>query len=402
MYPAHEMKTRWLPSIANLLVVVYAADAGLSVFEELFRELTGSQLLMLPRSFVATTVGTLALLFVPLLWLTPRLPIAAFACLVASALWLSTGAAPMLLVFEPGFALGLSLSLLQLAIAASMMLWCRKRNGGQGWLLRPDALEGPILSLRHSAVFALVSLFGLVPAALFYALLSLFTFVELGTQAFVSFDAVGVSLADRRYQRGDQQVRLVGMMHIGEEAAYGEIVRSFAYESTIVLEEGISDENSLLESPLSYERVAESLGLVGQHDLRSYLVDSDRELPKWPVLRNVDVDLSDFDPLTIEWLEWASSLWTSPEPLGALRKILARGTENEQQLAILEHDILTLRNERLLAEIERALEEYRNVVVPWGALHLPFIEAAILERGFEESQRRRHRLLSWMTVLAAL
>ena len=107
-------------------------------------------------------------------------------------------------------------------------------------MLRPQVLEGPLFSLRYSAVFALVGVFVAAPLALLYAVLSLLAFIQLGTQGFVSFDAVGVSLSDRHYQRGASEVRLVGMMHIGEAEAYDEIVRSFARESTIVLEEGVT------------------------------------------------------------------------------------------------------------------------------------------------------------------
>ena len=115
-----------------------------------------------------------------------------------------------------------------------------------------------------------------------------------------------------------------------------------------------------------------------------------------------DVDLEDFDPLTIEWLQWVSRLWASDDLLAALQELLAYSAENERQLTVVENDILHMRNEHLLAEVERALGEYQNVVVPWGALHLPFIESAILERGFEETQRQRYRLLAWTTVLAAI
>jgi hypothetical protein len=68
------------------------------------------------------------------------------------------------------------------------------------------------------------------------------------------------------------------------------------------------------------------------------------------------------------------------------------------RLVLVERDILHLRNEHLLSEIEAALEEYERLVVPWGALHLPFIERAILERGFHPTASTRHRLISWGSV----
>ena len=48
------------------------------------------------------------------------------------------------------------------------------------------------------------------------------------------------------------------------------------------------------------------------------------------------------------------------------------------------------------------MTEFEHVIVPWGALHLPDIEEAILADGFEPTARNRHRLLSWATIAAAL
>jgi len=41
---------------------------------------------------------------------------------------------------------------------------------------------------------------------------------------------------------------------------------------------------------------------------------------------------------------------------------------------------------------------YREIVVPWGALHLPGIEAAILQMGFDLSEHTYVPLISWTKV----
>ena len=397
------MTSRWLVSFANLVLVSYALDAGLSLGEELFRAATGSGLLLASRNALALLVGYLCLLSLPLLWLTPRLPLGPFLLLSVSIFWLATGAAPLRLMVGSASAMALVCALIQVATAFTALLWCRRRNGGEAWLIRADAFEGPLFSLRHSAVFTAVGALVGLPVLAFYAVLSLLVFVEVGTQGFVSFDWAGISLGDRRYERHDREVRLVGMMHIGEEANYAEIVRSFARESTIVLEEGVSDDEALLSQPLSYESAADFLGLATQNDLRSYLLEpGESEPPEWPVLRNADLDLSEFDPRTIEWLAWVGELWSSDEPWRALQELSKESAENQQRLEVVSFDILDRRNLHLLAELDRALVEYRKVVVPWGALHLPFIESKLVERGFGETARERHRLVSWMTVVAAV
>ena len=42
------------------------------------------------------------------------------------------------------------------------------------------------------------------------------------------------------------------------------------------------------------------------------------------------------------------------------------------------------------------------MVVPWGALHLPAIEQAVLSWGFAETSRELHPLFAWSTIAAAL
>jgi hypothetical protein len=394
------MVSRWITSFANVFLVVYCLDAGLSIVEEIFRAITESGALMPLRNVIASFALYLAVLCIPILWLTPRLPLGAFAALCVTAIWLNTGAAPLPLFFDSQDDFNVVAGGLQGVVALAALLACRRRNGGMAWLLQAADMEKPLFSLRHSLIFSLSCVL-LTPAVLFYGFLSVLCFMHVGTQGFVSFDWGGVTLADRRYLNGEQEVRLVGMMHIGEDAAYGELVRSFSTESAIVLEEGVSDERAMLEETLDYGRAADFLGLVPQGDLRTYLAAPDEELPEWPVLRNADVDMSDFDPLTVEWLELVARVWSDPEPLQPLQALTARARANPEQLGVVQRDILTLRNEKLLQELDVAIGEYPTVIVPWGALHLSFIEAAIRERGFEETRRDRHRLVSWMTILDA-
>ncbi|MGA7395292.1 MAG: hypothetical protein WBW78_21790 [Terrimicrobiaceae bacterium] len=64
---------------------------------------------------------------------------------------------------------------------------------------------------------------------------------------------------------------------------------------------------------------------------------------------------------------------------------------NEAAQAQVMNDILFARNQRLAAEIESSLRDYRRVIVPWGAMHLPEIESWLEARNFverEESERR--------------
>jgi hypothetical protein len=259
------------------------------------------------------------------------------------------------------------------------------------------------MSLRHSLGSVFVAICVLLPGGLVYLLVLLATWVQLGTQGYVSFDLVGVSLADRYYAREDREVRLVGMMHVGEGDVYRDLVASFISPSTVVLAEGVSDEQGLLEVPLSYESAARAIGLEQQGELVEYLAESrDGELAEWPVVRHADVDLSTFDPTTLEWLAWSATVWSSSSPIAALAQLQRRLSAGGDIWTVVSGDILDRRNAHLLMEIESALEEFQRVIVPWGALHLPVIEASLVEQGFERTDSQLRRFVSWRTVAAAL
>jgi hypothetical protein len=230
------------------------------------------------------------------------------------------------------------------------------------------------------------------------------TWTQVASNGFVSFDLHGISVDDRRYARADREIRLVGMMHLGEETAYGELVRSFVRDSTVVLAEGVSDEEGVLQEHLAYEPAAQALGLSSQDDLERYLAEStpDGEAPEWPVVRHADLDASEFSPTTIEFLDWAAEVWSSGSVLAALLRIRERPAHDPESLRVVWRDIFELRNQLLLAEIDAALEDYERIVVPWGALHLPAIEQAVTKDGFVQTGATRRRLISWPTIVSAI
>lgn len=395
------MSGRALPILVNAFLLAYLLDAGVSLADDVLRLLSGASFLTPVRNAVAGLVALWSLLWLPALWITPRLPAGALLALVGSVLWMSTGGAPLPAVL-PLETLGLALSAMQMVIGVLVLLRIRRRMGGASWLFQAESFDGPAFSLRHSALATAAAFFVLIPIGAAYGFLSLATWIEAGTRGFMSVDLSGISLDDRSYVRGDREIRLVAMMHIGEDEAYREIADSFASEATIVLEEGVTDERRLLDSGLSYESAALALGLDQQASLKTYLSEADGTLPPWPVLRHADVDMSDLSPRTVEWLGWVVELLNSEGLVEVLRRVGERNTMHPEELSVIEYDILGLRNEHVLVEIDRALPDYRRVIVPWGALHMPFLEEEVLDRGFDESRREQRRLVSWSTILSAL
>ncbi len=66
--------------------------------------------------------------------------------------------------------------------------------------------------------------------------------------------------------------------------------------------------------------------------------------------------------------------------------------------AAITEDIIIRRNRNLISWIKASRINYREIVVPWGALHLPGIETAILQMGFDLREHTYVPLISWTKV----
>jgi hypothetical protein len=75
------------------------------------------------------------------------------------------------------------------------------------------------------------------------------------------------------------------------------------------------------------------------------------------------------------------------------------GQDESAVPSVIQDELIYRLNAHLLSEITAATEEFDFVVAPWGALHLPGLERALLESGFSELERGDRRLLLWLTLL---
>lgn len=398
------MTRPWLRWLANGFVLAYAADASLSGFDEALRAATGSTALLVPRNALARLVVWAAFCVPLVVVVTPRLPARLFLLLSLSALWLNFGTAPLPLWFSSPRAFAFGAVAIQFAIAALAFVWIRRRNGATGWLLREAALAGPAFAPRRSLVWGAGMLLVGPPLVALYLVLWATTSIQQATDGFIAFDASGVVLSDRRYTREDREVRLVGMMHLGQDEGYRALVRSFDGAETVVLQEGVTDEEGLLETPLSYGNAAAILGLDEQEALETYSEEEDEldDDESSPVFLHADLDVSTFAPETRAWLERIGQLNAADDFLANLRAFGAWTSERAAEWPTVQRDLFARRNEHVLARLDEVLVNYARVVVPWGALHLPALEAAVLERGFERVDETSHRLFHWRDIAAKL
>jgi hypothetical protein len=124
---------------------------------------------------------------------------------------------------------------------------------------------------------------------------------------------------------------------------------------------------------------------------------------QWPDIRNADVDARVFSDDTIAVLDAAARLYQSDRLAPAFAKFRTRLDElGPEATEAAFRDLIENRNAHLLDEIRTGLDDYQRIVVPWGALHLPGIEDAILGWGFEQTTSSQRQITAYQTILTAL
>ena len=281
----------------------------------------------------------------------------------------------------PLVALGASLG--ELLLGLVLLAWAQ---GGLKlrWPLVPASRLGArVFSWKNLVGFILANVFILVPAILIYLFLCSSLAVNHFTAGFMSLRPGGLTARVTKYVRNDGKViELFPMAHVADAGFYRQVAQTFPTNSIILLE-GVTDDKNLLTNKLSYKRMAKSLGLSEQK--AEFTPDRGKAV-------RADVDVSLFTPETIACLNMVTLLHAG----GLNSKTLQEYVQNPLPPGFevtLFHDILTRRNEHLLAEIQSRLAQADNIMVPWGAAHMPFISGEIEKSGFRPTETHEYRLI---------
>lgn len=226
---------------------------------------------------------------------------------------------------------------------------------------------------------------------------------EESTDGYVTIQPGGISLDERTFRRGDQEIRLVSMIHVAKSGFYDEVAKGLPASATaVVLLEGISDREHRLTGKLDYSNFAQLIGVNSQKEssfsaqaakgvAETKRNDAEGKEQTNLEYRSADVDISDFKPATIRWIQAVAHLLESSN----LRELLQKYSETSKALEsgneAAFNDVLDKRNEHLLGEIQSALEAHSMVVVPWGAKHMPGVQSEIEKWGFVETARVPHQ-----------
>ena len=394
---------------ANIYIVLFLIDTALSLIDELLQA-SSSPLAFLTelRFFVASVVITLSMVIYACLGIDRRLPKRIFLPLTLFASWSALAMWP-LSGFVAREAFGLTAAISQIVVGAIVIILLRGFGGRN--LLTEEQFQAPMFSLRNTLGFTAINLL-LTPFVLMYTGLAVTSYyLEEQTAGFLRLSPVGIHMTERSYHLAQKEIRLAGMMHIGKEDYYEDLAKSIPTVGTIILAEGVTDQDRLLESQFNYSKLAGLIGLTSQDKMRlnGNAVELDgfgvagqviRE-PGKPDIANADIDLNRFEPKTIEFLNALGRSLFGDKPLAeglVDYNLWIEENMTEEGIAGVMVDILDKRNDAVIAGMVKTLKRYDTIIIPWGAMHMPAIEAAVLEQGFAPGKAQERLSLDFRTI----
>jgi hypothetical protein len=395
--------------VANLYLVAFAADALVSVADDLWFMAAGASPLSEVRNTLAlyVVIGSLAMIFV--VTFVPQLPKLVFVPLIVAALWLALGGPPFTTVTSER-TVTLFLGLIQLIIATAAFLVLQLKAGRA--LLSAQMLPRQNHVLLRIA-FAAAIVLALIPVGLAglgaWAVVSA---TETQTKGYIQFTWSEVQSRATVMRNNGKTVHLIATAHIAERSFYEEIYAGIPPHA-VILAEGISDRNGLLGGDKSRGEAAGFLGLQTQEVFEALLgpaVSEDTagapvvpakeaqpaQVKSRPDVVRADIDVSELSPPTLRCLR--EDVAFGDAALNEDEDRPEAPTCSAADRKVFWDEILYTRNNRLLATFDKLSEKYDVFIVPWGALHMPDLELAFKERGFRVARTRMLTLARYQTV----
>lgn len=361
--------------LLNLCLVLFVASAAVSVMDDAL-QLSGIYSLTVISGILSFGALLVAMLVYVLMGITPMIPKRVF---LPVALFYVAGFFAMfpMAIYGGGdwihraLEIDLAISLCQLVFGLGILYWLWRGRKFRWPIIEDKYIGDRRFSWRNLSVFLLANVFVLLPATCLYLILCAGLAVSHFSAGFVSLRPGGLTVQVRHYVRNDgKRIELVPMAHVADAEFYQKISQSFPTNS-IVLMEGVTDERDLLTNGISYQRMAHSLGLAEQ--VKTFK-------PQGKLVR-ADIDVDQFTTNTIDVLNLVTLIHAkgvNPNTMMAL-SLYSPPPHVEEQLL---DDLVRKRNEHLLEQLRSALLQSDDIIVPWGAGHMPGLAKAIQKDGF--------------------
>lgn len=290
-----------------------------------------------------------------------------------------------------------------------LMLQLNQQINHTNPLLTPNQFIGPAFSGQNLLRFCLINILVLPIALILTSYAFVDHLIETKTAGFVQLKPNGLYMTERTYQQGDKRIRLTGMIHLGQEAYFSDVIDSISEKRTIILAEGVTDTDGLMTKRFSYGKIAELLGLTSQEKARFKgklidAIDLDQEMTdatETPHILPADIDLKQFNPQTLEILNALAKYVLNAASLidGYLEfNQWAQAHVTTDTNDIVMDDLIGKRNRTVVGYMSKALRKYDTVIIPWGALHMKGIEKEVLKKGFHLAEEQKRLSIDFLLL----
>lgn len=359
-------------SLLGLFVGLFLADAAVSLLDDTLILFADVHVLTGIRGMLSLFALFMAFAIYGLMGVTPTIPKWFFLPLALFNPVAGLVSIPFLIYhYERIQQVAWAISFYQLLLGLGLLYKIRGGFNFSGPLFPESKLPALRFSWRNLAVFLSGNLFVLLPVVVVYLGWCATLAVDHFSAGFLALRPEGLTVQVRKYVRPDgRTIQLVPMTHIGEPEFYQKLAQSFPTNSTILME-GVTDEQGRLTNRISYQRMATSLGVAEQ---QKEFKPRGRVVP-------ADVDVGQFTTNTINFLNLVMLVQTKgvDDETGLKLMQYSEPAHFQQQLF---NDLLSKRNRHLWQEIQARLPQSENLIVPWGAAHMPELARLIQKAGF--------------------
>ena len=401
--------------LTQLFLYGFCIDAVLSFWADFYHVKTGT--LAEIRELIAFSALAQGMILYLCMAFTKRISFRLVGWPSLFLVWANlTGGFPLPLFYMESA--GLWMSGAQVLLALLLIGWAWRSHavtGGPGFVDPAEGREG--FTGRRLLLFVGINML-LVPLLVLAAILGgAVQSLEKATAGYVRLRPSGLYIAQSNFKKDANTVALDGMMHVADADFYQNQKWGAAGAKTLVLLEGVTDQDHLLTGGLGMDKLAKMFGLKTQMETGAYsqtvqtllekeesgelAADGTIALEKTVDVRRADVDVNTFRPLTIDYLKAAAILFQSTQS-GKMEDVLKvledkkQVLQNEKIAKGAMEDILTGRNSYLIQQIEKGLATHNRIVVPWGAMHLAGIEEYLRSKGFSQVDRvEKPAVLFW-------
>jgi hypothetical protein len=286
---------------------------------------------------------------------------------------------------------GLILNIIELLTAIACLAWIIYRT--------QKPVEVPPPRYIGFTLFNFIA-FLLIPPVYLY-LVACFA-VHSSSGGFIQFTPTGIHSIIKSYERDDKEVMLVGMSHIGNTDFFNfyiNLAKARDPETSAVLTEGVTDNQSKLEHNFDYTGISKMVGLRSQNEVHA----KQQQAPQSSNRIHADVDISTFSKPTIKILNGMGKFLTAVNNRKSQNDIIKGFMEfnmiankwTKDDYDAFTNDVLKKRNDHLYRVLNQQLPNYKTLVIPWGAAHLSDISKRLKKAGFKLKEERSFAIINF-------